>query len=42
VKPGTDEMKFTVSGGEQLTVKLDLKGKLVAFLAKLDQKKKAK
>jgi hypothetical protein len=42
VSPGADEAKLTVTGGEQLTVKLAVKGKLMEFLAKVDAKKKAK
>lgn len=37
---GKDTVKLTVEGGDALTVKLVLKGKVVAFLAKLDQAKK--
>ncbi len=42
VKPGADEAKLTVKGGEQLAITLNLKGKMVEFMTMLDAKKKAK
>lgn len=41
-KPGADEIALTVTGGKELTIALTAKGKAIAFMAKIDAKKKAK